>query len=141
MKNILVFIGILLFTGTMMSCGADEKATKEEENSTEINLIGKWKALENAEADGPMEQINDGVTITFTEDLHWSMAYNESEFAGGEYETQAGKVYCYVQNKQDENAPHQYVWEYYGEKSKLVLDGYYFKGNDKVNLKVILESL
>lgn len=152
MKKILFLLGLSVLTLNFSSCSSDDTKSNSEESddaksvseeiseSKEVNLVGTWSAIQNAEGDGPMEPVNEGVTLSFTEDLQWNMAYNGTEFAGGEYETQAGQVFCYVNNKQDEQGPQQYVWKYYMEGENMILDGYYFKGNDKVNLKIVTKK-
>lgn len=140
MKSIFILSTFILLSGAIVSCGDDSKETEEtsseQSKNKEIDLVGTWIPVESSENDEPMEPMNEGVTISFNNDMSWAMAYDGTEFAGGEYETQAGQVFCYVENKA-EDGPQQYVWKYYGEGENLILDGYYFKGNDQVNLKIV----
>lgn len=137
-KFLILFLSASLF----VSC-SDETSSDNTTNQTEdkeINLVGEWSVLEASENDEPLEALDASVMINFTEDLTWSMTYDGADIAGGEYETQAGQVFCYVADKQDPEGPQQYVWNYSGENGNLILDGYYFKGNDKVNMKVVAEK-
>jgi hypothetical protein len=135
MKKILFLLGLSLLVATVQSCGSSEES-ETETSQKEVDLVGEWRAIENSEADEPMQSIEQEVYIGFTQDMQWEMIFEGTRIIGGEYELQAGTVYCYVKDKKPED-PQQYVWEYYYEGDHMVLDGYYFKGNDKVNLKIV----